>query len=127
MICNQPGDKIIFGPQKFSDVPEASGSTSGVGAKGRLYKLQFQSPPQVGSYAFRAVFVSDTFVGDDLTMDLSVSCVILFLRCQLTRQCSLLLKTSPHLLLRRLVQKMRSPTQMRILLLAKWLPCVVVP
>ncbi|CAE6379020.1 unnamed protein product [Rhizoctonia solani] len=75
MICNQPGDKIIFGPQKFSDVPEASGSTSGVGAKGRLYKLQFQSPPQVGNYAFRAVFVSDTFVGDDLTMDLSVSCL----------------------------------------------------
>ncbi|KAF8742795.1 posttranslational protein targeting membrane, translocation, partial [Rhizoctonia solani] len=73
MICNQPGDKIIFGPQKFSDVPEASGSTSGVGAKGRLYKLQFQSPPQVGTYAFRAVFVSDTFVGDDLAMDLSLT------------------------------------------------------
>ncbi|QRW15736.1 DnaJ domain protein [Rhizoctonia solani] len=73
MICNQPGDKIIFGPQKFSDVPEASGSTSGVDAKGRLYKLQFQSPPQVGTYAFRAVFVSDTFVGDDLAMDLSLT------------------------------------------------------
>ncbi|CAE6384928.1 unnamed protein product [Rhizoctonia solani] len=73
MICNQPGDKIIFGPQKFSDVPEASGSTSGLGAKGRLYKLQFQSPPQVGTYAFRAVFVSDTFVGDDLSIDLSLT------------------------------------------------------
>ncbi|CAE6476988.1 unnamed protein product [Rhizoctonia solani] len=72
-ICNQPGDKVIFGPQKFSDVPEASGPTSGVGAKGRLYKLQFQSPPQVGTYAFRAVFVSDTFVGDDLAMDLSLT------------------------------------------------------
>ncbi|KAJ1308318.1 hypothetical protein OPQ81_004029 [Rhizoctonia solani] len=73
MICNQAGDKVIFGPQKFSDVPEASGPTSGVGAKGRLYKLQFQSPPQVGTYAFRAVFVSDTFVGDDLSMDLSLT------------------------------------------------------
>ncbi|CAE6471103.1 unnamed protein product [Rhizoctonia solani] len=73
MICNQPGDKVIFGPQKFTDVPEASGVTSGVGAKGRLYKLQFQSPPQVGTYAFRAVFVSDTFVGDDLAMDLSLT------------------------------------------------------
>jgi translocation protein SEC63 len=74
MICNPTGDKVIFGPQKFSDVPEASGPTSGVGAKGRLYKLQFQSPPQVGSYSFRAVFVSDTYVGDDLSMDLGVSC-----------------------------------------------------
>ncbi|CUA77177.1 Translocation protein SEC63 homolog [Mus musculus] [Rhizoctonia solani] len=73
MICNQPGDKVIFGPQKFTDVPEASGVASGVGAKGRLYKLQFQSPPQVGTYAFRAVFVSDTFVGDDLAMDLSLT------------------------------------------------------
>ncbi|CAE6422386.1 unnamed protein product [Rhizoctonia solani] len=73
MICNQPGDKVIFGPQKFTDVPEASGVTSGVSAKGRLYKLQFQSPPQVGTYAFRAVFVSDTFVGDDLAMDLSLT------------------------------------------------------
>ncbi|CAE6508966.1 unnamed protein product [Rhizoctonia solani] len=73
MICNQAGDKVIFGPQKFSDVPEVSGSTSGVGAKGRLYKLQFQSPPQVGTYAFRAVFVSDTFVNDDLAMDLSLT------------------------------------------------------
>lgn len=74
MICNQSGDKVIFGPQKFTDVPETSGSASGIGAKGRLYKLQFQSPPQVGTYAFRAVFVSDTFVNDDLAMDLSVSC-----------------------------------------------------
>ncbi|CAE6348669.1 unnamed protein product, partial [Rhizoctonia solani] len=73
MICNQPGDKVIFGPQKFTDVPEASSVASGVGAKGRLYKLQFQSPPQVGTYAFRAVFVSDTFVGDDLAMDLSLT------------------------------------------------------
>ena len=73
MICNQPGDKVIFGPQKFTDVPHAS--STGPGSKfagGRLYKLQFQSPPNVGAYAFRAVFVSDTFVGDDLAMDLNV-------------------------------------------------------
>ncbi|QRV72321.1 DnaJ domain protein [Ceratobasidium sp. AG-Ba] len=73
MICNQQGDKVIFGPQKFSDVPEATPGTSGLSAKGRLYKLQFQSPPNVGTYAFRAVFVSDTFVGDDLAMDLSLT------------------------------------------------------
>ncbi|KAG9081434.1 secretory subunit [Ceratobasidium sp. UAMH 11750] len=73
MICNQPGDKVIFGPQKFSDVPEAVPGASGLSAKGRLYKLQFQSPPNVGTYAFRAVFVSDTFVGDDLAMDLSLT------------------------------------------------------
>ncbi|KAG8701223.1 secretory subunit [Ceratobasidium sp. 395] len=73
MICNQPGDKVIFGPQKFSDVPEAVPGASGLSAKGRLYKLQFQSPPNVGTYAFRAVFVSDTFVGDDLAMDLNLT------------------------------------------------------
>ncbi|KAG9091663.1 secretory subunit [Ceratobasidium sp. 370] len=73
MICNQPGDKVIFGPQKFSDVPEAVPGSSGLSAKGRLYKLQFQSPPNVGTYAFRALFVSDTFVGDDLAMDLSLT------------------------------------------------------
>ncbi|KAF8603419.1 hypothetical protein BDV93DRAFT_544628 [Ceratobasidium sp. AG-I] len=74
MICNQPGDKVIFGPQKFTDVPLASSSASGSKfAGGRLYKLQFQSPPNVGAYAFRAVFVSDTFVGDDLAMDLNLT------------------------------------------------------
>ncbi|KAG8740640.1 secretory subunit [Ceratobasidium sp. 414] len=73
MICNQPGDKVIFGPQKFNDIPEAVSGSSGLSAKGRLYKLQFQSPPNVGMYAFRAVFVSDTFVGDDLSMDLSLT------------------------------------------------------
>ena len=37
----------------------------------RMYKLQFQAPPNVGPYAWRVFVVSDTYVGEDITVRIS--------------------------------------------------------
>jgi len=34
-----------------------------------MYKMQFQAPPNVGSYTWRVFVVSDTYIGDDTYQD----------------------------------------------------------
>jgi len=66
MIGDQKLNRVIVPPIRISEVPYAD--TTRAPKDYRAYKLQFQAPPQVGVYTFQIVFVSDTFVGDDVRM-----------------------------------------------------------
>ncbi|KAG8826554.1 secretory subunit [Serendipita sp. 411] len=56
--------KIFVPPFKFTDVPW-SNPEAHPNRDYRTYKLQFQAPQQVGTYTLHITFVSDTFVGED--------------------------------------------------------------
>lgn len=38
----------------------------------RSYKIQFQAPPNVGIFTWKVQLVSDTFIGEDVTRDITV-------------------------------------------------------
>lgn len=38
----------------------------------RLYKIKFQAPPGTGLFTWRAIVVSDTYIGEDAAKDLQV-------------------------------------------------------
>ena len=46
----------------------------------RIYKMQFQVPPNVGSCTWRVFVVGDTYVGEDTYQDISVNISFVFLR-----------------------------------------------
>jgi hypothetical protein len=47
--------------------------------------MQFQAPQGVGLYTWRIHFISDTFVGEDVSQDLTVSHPALFLAANQSR------------------------------------------
>lgn len=66
MIGDQKLNKVIVPPSRIADVPYANADKAPYDY--RTYKLQFQAPPQVGVYTFQLLFVSDTFVGEDVAL-----------------------------------------------------------
>ena len=56
-------------PMKISDVPF---SCSNHIRNYRSYKIQFQAPQSVGMFTWKIHLVSDTFVGEDVTRDITV-------------------------------------------------------
>jgi preprotein translocase subunit Sec63 len=58
-------NRVVVPPFKVSDVPYTDSDY-------RMYKMQFQAPPNVGSYTWRIFVVSDTYVGDDTYQDITV-------------------------------------------------------
>ena len=71
MIGDQKVNRIIVPPIRVTDVPYCNTATDF--KADRLYKLQFQAPPQVGSYGFQVHFVSDSFLWDDIRRNVTVS------------------------------------------------------
>lgn len=59
-------NRVVVPPFKVSDIPFTDSDY-------RMYKMQFQAPPSVGSYTWRVFVVSDTYVGDDTYRDIKVS------------------------------------------------------
>lgn len=49
---------------KISDVP--------LGPQNRLYRQQFQGPPQLGHNHWRLHLISDTFIGEEVTHEMEV-------------------------------------------------------
>lgn len=62
--------KVIVPPMKISDVPLAN---PGISKDYRSYKLQFQAPPQAQTFNWKVYLVSDTFVGEEVVRDITVS------------------------------------------------------
>jgi len=62
-------NRVIVPPLKLTDIPYDDPSKS---RNYRTYKIQFQAPPQVGSYTWRLSIVSDTYVGEDAYRDLTL-------------------------------------------------------
>jgi len=54
-------------PFKFTNVPW-SNEKENPARDYRTYKTQFQAPQQVGTYTLHLTFISDTFVGEDVTV-----------------------------------------------------------
>jgi translocation protein SEC63 len=65
-------NRVVMPPFKVSDVPYTDSDY-------RMYKMQFQAPLNVGSYAWRVFVVSDTYVGEDTHQDITVRISSIFL------------------------------------------------
>lgn len=62
--------RIIVPPVKISDVPLANSSGS---RDYRSYKVQFQAPPNVMTFAWKVYLVSDTYIGEEVSRDVRLS------------------------------------------------------
>ncbi|KAF9649601.1 DnaJ-domain-containing protein [Thelephora ganbajun] len=58
-------NRVVVPPFRVSDIPFTDSDY-------RMYKTQFQAPPNVGSYTWRVFVVSDTYVGDDTYQDITL-------------------------------------------------------
>lgn len=56
-------------PFKLSDVPISDPSKE---RNYRTYKFQFQGPPQVATFTWKAYLVSDTYIGQEVERDIMV-------------------------------------------------------
>lgn len=56
-------------PLKIADIPLSDPSTD---RDYRAYKVQFQGPPNTGLFTWRVHIVSDTFVGEETSVDITV-------------------------------------------------------
>ena len=65
-------NRVVVPPFKVSDVPYTDSDY-------RMYKMQSQAPPNVGSYTWRVFVVSDTYVGEDTYQDITVRISLPFL------------------------------------------------
>jgi len=70
VLADAKTNRIVVPPIKVTDVPFTDPSRE---RNFRSYKLKFQAPPSVGLFTWRIHFVSDTFVGEDVVKDVSVS------------------------------------------------------
>ncbi|PVG00556.1 DnaJ-domain-containing protein [Serendipita vermifera] len=71
LVGDSKSQKVFVPPFKFSDVPW-SNVQERASRNYRTYKMQFQAPPQVGTYTLHVTFVSDTWVGEDQTVYLQL-------------------------------------------------------
>ena len=56
-------------PLKVADIPLSDPS---IDRDYRAYKVQFQGPPNTGLFTWRVHVVSDTFVGEETSVDITV-------------------------------------------------------
>ncbi|KZV78925.1 hypothetical protein EXIGLDRAFT_847034 [Exidia glandulosa HHB12029] len=64
--------KVVVPPMRFTDVPYSDPSRR---RNYRTYKMQIQAPPQAGTFMWRLVIISDTFIGEDIGRDLPLQIV----------------------------------------------------
>lgn len=69
VLADDKTGRVVVPPMKISDVPY---SQPGAERDFRSYKLQFQAPPSTGLFTWKLYLVSDTYVGEELTRDISV-------------------------------------------------------
>ncbi|VDB86774.1 unnamed protein product [Peniophora sp. CBMAI 1063] len=55
--------RAVIPPQKITDIPFG---------KSRAYKLKFNGPPGTGVFPWRIMVVSDTFIGEDVSTDITL-------------------------------------------------------
>ncbi|KIJ61032.1 hypothetical protein HYDPIDRAFT_138376 [Hydnomerulius pinastri MD-312] len=69
VLADDKSNRIVVPPLKITDVPRSDASKE---RNYRCYKLQFQAPPNVGLFTWKAYFVSDTMVGEELCRGISL-------------------------------------------------------
>lgn len=65
-LADMKTNKMFVYPTRITDIPHASPTASASSHDYRTYKMQFQAPQHVGTYTLRLMFISDTFVGEEV-------------------------------------------------------------
>ena len=68
-----------MGPLRITDLPLSDPTKE---RNFRMYKLQFQAPPNVAIYTWKVHVISDTFVGEEVIQDIIVSNIRLYYALQ---------------------------------------------
>lgn len=69
VLADDKTNRVVVPPLKIHDVPYSDPSRE---RNYRSYQIQFQVPPGVGLYTWKVYFISDTFVGEEVTRDITV-------------------------------------------------------
>ncbi|CAL1701925.1 unnamed protein product [Somion occarium] len=69
VLADPKSNRVVVPPMKISDVPHADAKHPDVY---RSYKLQFQAPPQVSTFTWKLYLISDTFVGEEVSQDITI-------------------------------------------------------
>ena len=79
MITEPKMNRLVMPPMKITDVPLSDPSND---RNYRAYRIQFQAPNVVSTNTWIIRIVSDSFIGEEVTRDITVSCqyrgVVLF-------------------------------------------------
>lgn len=69
VVADVKSDRLVVPPMKVTDVPFVDPTRP---RDYRLYKIKFQAPPGTGLFTWRAIIVSDTYIGEDASKDLQL-------------------------------------------------------
>ncbi|KAF8189741.1 Sec63 Brl domain-containing protein [Pholiota molesta] len=69
VLADDKSNRIVVPPIKISDIPYSQEDSD---HDYRAYKIQFQGPPNTGLFTWKVYIVSDTFVGEEATKDISL-------------------------------------------------------
>lgn len=69
VLADDKTGRVVVPPMKVSDVPYSRPEDE---RDFRSYKLQFQAPPGTGLFTWKLYLISDTYVGEEITRDISV-------------------------------------------------------
>lgn len=78
VLADEKSNRVVVPPLKITDIPyarlpHADADEALLEHDYRSYKIQFQGPPNVGMFTWKVYVVSDTFVGGDISRDITVS------------------------------------------------------
>jgi translocation protein SEC63 len=69
VLADDKSNRVVVPPMKIADIPLFDPSTD---RNYRAFKVQFQGPPTTGLFTWRVYIVSDTFVGEEVSADMTV-------------------------------------------------------
>ena len=70
VLADEKSNRVVVPPLKIADIPKARLPGEAILKHDyRAYKIQFQSPPNVGIFTWKVYVISDTFVGGQVTRD----------------------------------------------------------
>ncbi|KAF8632412.1 hypothetical protein AX17_004853 [Amanita inopinata Kibby_2008] len=77
VLADDKSNRVVVPPLKISDIPcarlpEANAETALLEHDYRSYKIQFQGPPSVGMFTWKVYVISDSFVGEEVTRDITM-------------------------------------------------------
>ncbi|KAM6503862.1 Sec63 Brl domain containing protein [Amanita muscaria] len=77
VLADDKSNRVVVPPLKITDIPsarlpEADAHEALLQHDYRAYKIQFQSPPNIGMFTWKVYVVSDTFVGEEVTRDITM-------------------------------------------------------
>lgn len=69
VLADDKSGRIVVPPMKINDIPSSKPEQD---RDYRSYKLQFQAPNNVGLFTWKVYLISDSFVGEDICVDIAV-------------------------------------------------------